>query len=73
MEVCALLLERGTGLDIPNHRGMVPLLSAVKHGHTQVKTLPLFLFFLVFLGVMSLFFPGCGVVAKARCRYQCQR
>lgn len=37
MEVCAFLLEGGAGLEIPNRRGMVPLLSATKHGHTQVK------------------------------------
>ncbi len=37
MEVCAFLLERGSGLEIPNRRGMVPLLSATKHGHTQVR------------------------------------
>lgn len=36
LEVCALLLERGPGLEVPNRRGMVPLLSATKHGHTQV-------------------------------------
>ncbi|XP_061830552.1 protein TANC1-like isoform X1 [Nerophis lumbriciformis] len=35
-EVCALLLGRGAGLEVPNRRGMVPLLSAAKHGHTQV-------------------------------------
>ncbi|KAL6112900.1 tanc1 [Pungitius sinensis] len=35
-EVCAFLLERGAGLEIPNRRGMAPLLSASKHGHTQV-------------------------------------
>lgn len=38
MEVCAFLLERGAGLEIANRRGMVPLLSAAKHGHTQVRT-----------------------------------
>lgn len=31
-----LLLDRGAGLEVPNRRGMVPLLSAAKHGHTQV-------------------------------------
>lgn len=36
MEMCLFLLERGPGLEIPNRRGMVPLLSATKHGHTQV-------------------------------------
>lgn len=36
MEVCTLLLERGVGLETANRRGMVPLLSAAKHGHTQV-------------------------------------
>uniref|UniRef100_A0A8D0DBI7 Tetratricopeptide repeat, ankyrin repeat and coiled-coil containing 1a n=1 Tax=Sander lucioperca TaxID=283035 RepID=A0A8D0DBI7_SANLU len=38
-EVCAFLLERGAGLEIPNRRGMVPLLSATKHGHTQIVEL----------------------------------
>lgn len=38
IEVCAFLLERGPGLEIPNRRGMVPLLSATKHGHTQVRS-----------------------------------
>lgn len=36
-EVCAFLLDQGPGLEIPNRRGMVPLLSATKHGHTQVS------------------------------------
>uniref|UniRef100_A0A3B4VF38 Tetratricopeptide repeat, ankyrin repeat and coiled-coil containing 1a n=1 Tax=Seriola dumerili TaxID=41447 RepID=A0A3B4VF38_SERDU len=39
MEMCAFLLERGAGLELPNRRGMVPLLSATKHGHTQVRKL----------------------------------
>ncbi|KAG8001303.1 Protein TANC1, partial [Nibea albiflora] len=39
MEMCAFLLERGPSLEIPNRRGMVPLLSATKHGHTQVAEL----------------------------------
>ncbi|XP_069381771.1 protein TANC1-like [Paralichthys olivaceus] len=39
MEICALLVEQGAGLEIPNRRGMVPLLSASKHGHTQVAEL----------------------------------
>ncbi|CAB1426187.1 unnamed protein product, partial [Pleuronectes platessa] len=39
MEICALLVERGGGREIPNRRGMVPLLSASKHGHTQVVEL----------------------------------
>ncbi|KAM8878002.1 protein TANC1-like isoform 1-T1 [Synchiropus picturatus] len=38
-EVCALLLDRGAGLEVPNRRGMLPLLSAAKHGHTQVLEL----------------------------------
>ncbi|XP_054627851.1 protein TANC1-like isoform X2 [Dunckerocampus dactyliophorus] len=38
-EVCVLLLDRGAGLEVPNRRGMVPLLSAAKHGHTQVAEL----------------------------------
>uniref|UniRef100_A0A3Q1F5U5 Tetratricopeptide repeat, ankyrin repeat and coiled-coil containing 1a n=1 Tax=Acanthochromis polyacanthus TaxID=80966 RepID=A0A3Q1F5U5_9TELE len=39
MEMCAFLLERGAELEIPNRRGMVPLLSTSKHGHTQVAEL----------------------------------
>ncbi|XP_074470601.1 protein TANC1-like [Sebastes fasciatus] len=39
LEVCALLLERGAELEIPNRRGMLPLLTATKHGHTQVVEL----------------------------------
>uniref|UniRef100_A0A3Q2YES1 Tetratricopeptide repeat, ankyrin repeat and coiled-coil containing 1a n=1 Tax=Hippocampus comes TaxID=109280 RepID=A0A3Q2YES1_HIPCM len=39
LEVCMLLLDRGAGLEVPNRRGMVPLLSAAKHGHTQVAEL----------------------------------
>lgn len=35
--MCALLLEQGAGLEVPNRRGMVPLQSAAKHGHTQVR------------------------------------
>ncbi|XP_061743597.1 protein TANC1 isoform X2 [Nerophis ophidion] len=38
-EVCALLLGRGAGLEVANRRGMFPLLSAAKHGHTQVVDL----------------------------------
>lgn len=38
MEVCVFLLDREAGLEIPNRRGMVPLLSAAKHGHTQVRS-----------------------------------
>ncbi|KAJ0056393.1 hypothetical protein NL108_006905, partial [Boleophthalmus pectinirostris] len=36
MEICSLLLDQGAGLEVANRRGMVPLLSASKHGHTQV-------------------------------------
>ncbi|KAM3876900.1 protein TANC1-like [Diretmus argenteus] len=39
VEVCVFLLERGAELELPNRRGMVPLLSAGKHGHTQVAEL----------------------------------
>ncbi|XP_070687933.1 protein TANC1-like [Pempheris klunzingeri] len=39
MELCSFLLEQEPGLEIPNRRGMVPLLSATKHGHTQVAEL----------------------------------
>uniref|UniRef100_A0A672Y919 Tetratricopeptide repeat, ankyrin repeat and coiled-coil containing 1a n=1 Tax=Sphaeramia orbicularis TaxID=375764 RepID=A0A672Y919_9TELE len=38
-EMVVFLLERGAGLEIPNRRGMVPLLSASKHGHTQIVEL----------------------------------
>lgn len=40
MEVCAFLMEQGPNLEIANRRGMVPLLSATKHGHTQVLAVP---------------------------------
>ena len=80
MEVCAFLLEREPDLEIPNRRGMVPLLSAAKHGHTQVRSLLTgmgyyFLFFLLiqFFGLISLSFPDCGAAAKTRCGYQCHR
>ncbi|XP_035991978.1 protein TANC1 [Fundulus heteroclitus] len=39
LEMCAFLLEHGAELEVPNRRGMVPLLSAAKHGHTQVTEL----------------------------------
>uniref|UniRef100_A0AAQ5XTX7 Tetratricopeptide repeat, ankyrin repeat and coiled-coil containing 1a n=1 Tax=Amphiprion ocellaris TaxID=80972 RepID=A0AAQ5XTX7_AMPOC len=39
MEMCGFLLERGAELEIPNRRGMAPLLSTSKHGHTQVAEL----------------------------------
>lgn len=39
MEVCAFLLELGPNLEIANRRGMVPLLSATKHGHAQVSVI----------------------------------
>lgn len=42
MEVCAFLLELGPNLEIANRRGMVPLLSATKHGHTQVSVIHCF-------------------------------
>uniref|UniRef100_A0A096MAC4 Tetratricopeptide repeat, ankyrin repeat and coiled-coil containing 1a n=1 Tax=Poecilia formosa TaxID=48698 RepID=A0A096MAC4_POEFO len=35
LEMCVFLLEHGAELEVPNRRGMVPLLSAAKHGHTQ--------------------------------------
>lgn len=38
MEMCVVLLERGASLEPPNRRGMVPLICATKHGHTQVGT-----------------------------------
>lgn len=37
MEVCGFLLERGAVLELSNRRGVVPLLCATKHGHTQVR------------------------------------
>lgn len=40
MEVCAFLMEHGPNLETANRRGMVPLLSAAKHGHTQVLAFP---------------------------------
>ncbi|CAL1603647.1 unnamed protein product [Knipowitschia caucasica] len=36
MDICRLLLDRGAGLAVANRRGIVPVLSASKHGHTQV-------------------------------------
>ncbi|XP_069553965.1 protein TANC1-like [Brachyistius frenatus] len=39
METCAFLLERGAGLELPNRRGMYPLLSTAKHGHAQIAEL----------------------------------
>ncbi|XP_038123989.1 protein TANC1-like [Cyprinodon tularosa] len=39
LEMCAFLLEHGAELEVPNRRGMVPLLSAAKHGHQQVAEL----------------------------------
>uniref|UniRef100_A0A3B5KX80 Tetratricopeptide repeat, ankyrin repeat and coiled-coil containing 1a n=1 Tax=Xiphophorus couchianus TaxID=32473 RepID=A0A3B5KX80_9TELE len=39
LEMCVFLLEHGAELEVPNRRGMVPLLSAAKHGHTQVAEL----------------------------------
>ncbi|XP_047218740.1 protein TANC1-like isoform X2 [Girardinichthys multiradiatus] len=39
LEICVFLLDHGAELEVPNRRGMVPLLSAVKHGHTQVAEL----------------------------------
>ncbi|XP_056134483.1 protein TANC1-like [Lampris incognitus] len=38
-ELCVFLLERGAGPELPNRRGMVPLLTAAKHGHAQVAEL----------------------------------
>lgn len=40
---------------------------------TFYLVLSFFFFKYAFLAVMSFLLPGCGVVAKARCRYQCQR
>lgn len=40
MEVCALLMEDVPNLEVANRRGMVPLLCATKHGHTQVLAFP---------------------------------
>uniref|UniRef100_A0A8C5H593 Protein TANC1-like n=1 Tax=Gouania willdenowi TaxID=441366 RepID=A0A8C5H593_GOUWI len=37
MEMCLFLLEHGAKLEMPNRRGIAPLLSASKHGHTQVR------------------------------------
>lgn len=37
LEVCRLLLEQGAAVAQPNRRGIVPLFSAVRHGHWQVR------------------------------------
>lgn len=78
LEMCAFLLERGAGLEEANRRGMVPLLSATKHGHTQVRrffSLPVCLLFFQFLKlfifwITPLTFPGCRAATEARCRHQ---
>uniref|UniRef100_A0AAY5EWK7 Tetratricopeptide repeat, ankyrin repeat and coiled-coil containing 1a n=1 Tax=Electrophorus electricus TaxID=8005 RepID=A0AAY5EWK7_ELEEL len=36
LEGCVFLLEQGATVTQPNRRGMAPIYSAVKHGHTQV-------------------------------------
>uniref|UniRef100_A0A4W5RS63 Tetratricopeptide repeat, ankyrin repeat and coiled-coil containing 1a n=1 Tax=Hucho hucho TaxID=62062 RepID=A0A4W5RS63_9TELE len=38
-ETCVFLLERGAGAEQPNRRGVVPLFSCIRHGHTQVRLL----------------------------------
>lgn len=38
LEVCRLLLEQGAAVAQPNRRGIVPLFSAVRQGHWQVRT-----------------------------------
>jgi len=37
LEVCRLLLEQGAAVAQPNRRGIVPLFSAVRQGHWQVR------------------------------------
>ena len=37
LEVCRLLLEQGAAVGQPNRRGIVPLFSAVRQGHWQVR------------------------------------
>lgn len=37
LDVCRLLLEQGAAVAQPNRRGVVPLFSAVRQGHWQVK------------------------------------
>ncbi|XP_051969050.1 protein TANC2-like isoform X2 [Xyrauchen texanus] len=39
MEVCRLLLERGSSVAQPNLRGLVPLYSSVRQGHWQIVDL----------------------------------
>ncbi|MEQ2167682.1 hypothetical protein GOODEAATRI_006610, partial [Goodea atripinnis] len=39
LEVCRLLLEQGAAVAQPNRRGIVPLFSAVRHGHWQIVDL----------------------------------
>ncbi|XP_051530898.1 protein TANC2-like isoform X1 [Myxocyprinus asiaticus] len=39
LEVCRLLLERGSSVSQPNRRGVVPLYSSVRHGHWQIVDL----------------------------------
>lgn len=37
LDVCRLLLEQGAAVAQPNRRGVVPLFSAVRQGHWQVR------------------------------------
>lgn len=65
METCALLLEREAGLEIPNRRGMVPLLSATKHGHTQVRRPVVTHLHKTVIGAASGFFTLFGISLSA--------
>uniref|UniRef100_A0A671YE63 Tetratricopeptide repeat, ankyrin repeat and coiled-coil containing 2 n=1 Tax=Sparus aurata TaxID=8175 RepID=A0A671YE63_SPAAU len=44
LEVCRLLLEQGAAVAQPNRRGIVPLFSAVRQGHWQIRYVALILF-----------------------------
>lgn len=39
LDECVFLLEQGATITQPNRRGMTPVYTAVKHGHTQVGSL----------------------------------
>lgn len=39
LDECVFLLEQGAAITQPNRRGMTPIYTAVKHGHTQVRYL----------------------------------
>lgn len=39
LDECVFLLEQGAAITQPNRRGVTPIYTAVKHGHTQVGSL----------------------------------